>query len=174
MADLNPSRDPDLLHYSVDRDLGYPAEPLFAIAADVERYPEFLPGWKAVRRRDIAADEYATDQMLAFGPVRERFTSMTQLERPHRIRVVSHSRTFRHFEVNWRFVPLGDTRCRVHLDAHMGFKSKAMRLLVGKVLGGQLNDILTAFERRARDCLGAAALDRGDGQPVERPPAPRS
>lgn len=167
LAELKPTRDPDFLHYSVDRDLAYPAAALFDIAADVERYPEFLPAWKAVRTRRIDAEEYVTDQMLAFGPIRERFESRTHMERPHGIQVISHSRTFRHFEVNWRFIPLDDSSCRVHLDAHIAFKIRQMKLLVGSVLGKQLGDILTAFERRAHALLTTPGVDRRAGLPLE-------
>ncbi|MFW5833794.1 MAG: type II toxin-antitoxin system RatA family toxin [Pseudomonadota bacterium] len=168
MTELHPTTDPDFLHYSVDRDLPYACETLFDIAADVERYPEFLPGWKAVRTRRIDADEYLTDQMLAFGPIRERFTSQTHMERPTSIRVVSHSRTFRHFEVNWRFIPLADHACRVHLDARLAFKIRQMKLVVGNLLGRQLNDIMAAFERRAATLLAAQGVDPGAGLPLER------
>lgn len=157
MADQDPTRNPDFLHYTVERDLPYPCDSLFEIAADVERYPEFLPGWKAVRTKPDAEADYATEQMLAFGPVRERFTSKTYLDRPSRIRVVSHSRTFKHFQVNWRFDGLDDAKCRVHLDAHLGFKSRYMKGLVGRMLGKRLDEILTAFERRAGDLLGRGA-----------------
>jgi coenzyme Q-binding protein COQ10 len=167
VADQDPTRHPDFLHYTVDRDLAYRCEALFEIAADVERYPEFLPGWKAVRTRPDDEADYATDQMLAFGPVRERFTSKTYLDRPHRIRVVSQSRTFRHFEVNWRFAPRDDAKCRVHLDAHMGFKSRYMKGIVGRMLGSRLDEILTAFESRAVVLLGRPGVDRPDEEPLE-------
>jgi coenzyme Q-binding protein COQ10 len=162
VADQDPTRNPDFLHYTVERDLAYPCASLFEIAEDVERYPEFLPGWKAVRTKPDTEADYATDQMLAFGPVRERFTSKTYLDRPHRIRVVSQSRTFRHFEVNWRFGGLDDAKCRVHLDAHMGFKSRYVKGIVGKMLGKRLDEILSAFEGRAAVMLGRPGVDRGD------------
>ena len=168
MTEQDPTRNPDFLHYTVDRDLAWPCAPLFEIAADVERYPEFLPGWKAVRTKPDDQADYATDQMLAFGPVRERFTSKTYLERPHRIRVISQSRTFRHFEVNWRFAGLDDAKCRVHLDAHMGFKSRYMKGIVGKMLGRRLDEILVAFERRAAALLGAPGVDPAGAEPLER------
>ena len=81
--------NPDVLHYAVDRLLPYPCAPLFAIAADVGRYPEFLPGWVAVRTKSLTEHDYRTDQLLAFGPIRERFDSETHLEPPHLIKVVS-------------------------------------------------------------------------------------
>ena len=37
--------------YTYTATLPYPAEALFDLVADVERYPEFLPFWVAVRIR---------------------------------------------------------------------------------------------------------------------------
>ncbi|MEO1093118.1 MAG: type II toxin-antitoxin system RatA family toxin [Pseudomonadota bacterium] len=157
--------DPTYMHYAIDRVLPYPAAPLFAIAADVKRYPEFLPGWVAVRTKSAGVDDYETDQLLAFGPIRERFDSKTHLEPPHTIRVVSTSRTFRHFEVNWRFDELDETRCRVHLDTHVGFRSRVVKKVVGLILPRTVDDVLHAFEDRAHALVGESGVDRGDAGP---------
>lgn len=154
MVAHDPTTDPDFVHYSVDRVLPYASAPLFAIAADVARYPEFLPGWVAVRTRAVGTDDYETDQLLAFGPIRERFDSKTHLEPPHRIRVVSTSRTFKHFEVNWRFDQLDDATCRVHLDSHVGFKSRYVKKAVSLILPRTVDDVLKAFEQRAHALIG--------------------
>lgn len=157
----DPRQDPEFLHYAIDRILPHACEPLFDIAADVEKYPEFLPGWVAVRTRRTDTAVYETDQVLKFGPIRERFESKTHMERPHRIRVVSHSRTFKHFEVNWRFEPLEQGGCRVHLDSHVGFKSRYVKKVVGVIFPRTVDDVLAAFERRADELARKSALDRG-------------
>jgi coenzyme Q-binding protein COQ10 len=41
--------------YEADRVLDYPPEQLFELAADVERYPEYLPWWVAARVRKRGA-----------------------------------------------------------------------------------------------------------------------
>ncbi len=174
MPAFDPKQDPDFLHYAVDRVLPHPADPLFDIAADVASYPEFLPGWVAVRTRKVSGDDYETDQLLKFGPIRERFESRTHLERPHCIRVVSHSRTFKHFEVNWRFDPLPDATCRVHLDSHVGFNSRYVKKAVGLIFPKTVDGVLAAFERRARERIGQSAVDHagaasreGDGETAQ-------
>ncbi len=160
MAASDPTQNPDYLHFAVDRVLPYRCDPLFAIAADVTRYPEFLPGWVAVRTKSVAADDYETDQLLAFGPIRERFDSKTHLDPPHQIRVVSTSRTFKHFEVNWRFDPLSDATCRVHLDTHVGFNSRYVKKAVGLILPKQVDGVLKAFEQRAHDFARPSSADQ--------------
>ena len=53
---------------TIERILPFRPEQLFEIASDVERYPEFVPGWIAVRVRDRHAGGYCTDQILGLGP----------------------------------------------------------------------------------------------------------
>lgn len=164
----DPTQDPDFLHYAIDRNLLHPCETLFDIAADVEKYPEFLPGWVAVRTRRTGSAVYETDQVLKFGPIRERFESKTYMEPPQRIRVVSHSRTFKHFEVNWRFEPLDDGGCCVHLDSHVGFKSRYVKKVVGVIFPRTVDDVLAAFERRADEIARKSGLDRGGDGSLDR------
>ena len=111
------------------RELSFEPEQLFDLAANVERYPEFLPGWVAARVRKREANVYYTDQIVGFGMVRERFASMTVLQRPERIDVTSTDRLFRDFRLTWHFDPLPVSGCRVALSVEL-------ELLVALVLDG--------------------------------------
>ena len=72
-----------------ERLLPYTAEQLFDLAADVERYPEYLPWWIAARIRKREANVYYTHQVLGLGPIRVSFGSKTVLQPPTRIDVTS-------------------------------------------------------------------------------------
>jgi coenzyme Q-binding protein COQ10 len=124
-------------------------EPLFDLAADVERYPEFLRGWLAARivRRD--ADVYYTDQILGLGPLRVRFGSKTVLDRPQRIHVTSAEPPFRRFELTWMFEPLPDGSCRVRLDARVELRVPLLQRVVDQLLPRAIAGIADAFEARA-------------------------
>ena len=50
--------------------LPYSPEQLFDLAADVERYPEFLPWWVAARVRKREGNVYYTDQIIAIAMIR--------------------------------------------------------------------------------------------------------
>jgi len=56
-----------MLTQSVERLLPYSRARLFDLAADVERYPEFLRWWISARIRRRQTDVYYTDQVVAFG-----------------------------------------------------------------------------------------------------------
>ena len=142
--------------HSVERVLPYTAGRLFDIAADVERYPEFMPGWVAVRVRDRDARSYRTDQVVGFGPLRARFESRTTLHRPYRIDIVSRQRLFRRFELTWRFDACDGDRCRVRLEADLEFRTRTARAAFELFLSRSLDGIVEAFAYRAKSLYGEA------------------
>ena len=144
---------------SVERRLPYSAESLFDLAADVERYPDFLRWWISARIRKREAEVYYTDQILGLGPVRVSFGSKTVLRRPERIDVTSDEPPFTRFRLSWTFEPLpGDSGCRVRLTAELDFSSHLFQRLVDHVLPATIEEIIVSFERRARQLNADRAL----------------
>ncbi len=129
---------------------GFRPGPMFDLAADVERYPEFLPWWVAARvlRRD--GKIYYTDQILGLGPLHVRFVSKAVLQRPRRIDVTSDKPPFRRFELSWIFEPIADAGCRVSVVATLALRSRLLQRVVDQLLPAAVDGIITAFEARAR------------------------
>jgi coenzyme Q-binding protein COQ10 len=144
-----------VLSQRVERLLPYRAEEPFDLAADVERYPQFLRWWIAARVRERQANAYATDQVLGLGPLRVRFGSRTVLCRPQRIEVTSDEPPFRQFRLVWTFAPQSGPGCRVSLAADIEFCSRVLQRVVGRVLPAAVADIIAAFETRAHQLYGA-------------------
>lgn len=134
--------------------LPYMPEQLFDLAADVERYPEFLPWWIAARVRKREVNVYYTDQVVGFGLVRERFGSKTVLQRPERIDVISTDRMFRKFHLTWVFEPLPVNGCQVALSVDLELRSKLIRSLFGRAIIRTVGSIMSAFEARAHRLYG--------------------
>ncbi len=143
--------------HEVHRVLPYPPEQLFDIAADVERYPEFLPWWIAARVRDRHGEVYDTDQVVGLGVFRQRFTSKTVLRRPERIEVTSKERRFSRFELAWAFDPLPEGSCRVSPTVDLELRSWFLQALLSRTLAGAVEDIVSAFEERAGRLSGSPA-----------------
>jgi coenzyme Q-binding protein COQ10 len=139
----------------VSRLLPHRPEQLFDIAADVERYPEFLPWWLSatIRRREV--DVYYTDQVVGSGPIRERFSTRTVLRRPREIEVTSIDGPFEIFHLTWRFRPLQNEQCEVSLAGEIELRGLLLRNAFGWAIGGSADSILSAFEDRARRLCGA-------------------
>ena len=149
--------------HEVDCTLAYGPEPLFDLAADVERYPEFVPGWVAARVRKRADNLYGTDQIVGFGPIRQQFSSTTTLRRPERIDVTSNDRAFKHFHMTWLFKPLDGGNCRVTLIVEIDFRSPIVDALFRQAIGHMTGAIVTAFEARARQ-LQTSSDRKGPGE----------
>jgi coenzyme Q-binding protein COQ10 len=139
-----------MLSETIERELPYSPEQLFDIAADVERYPEFLRWWMAARVRDRQAKGYCTDQVLGLGPVRINFASQTRLDRPQLIEVLSNDPAFRHFNICWLFEPRPDANCRVRLSVNLELRSRLLQRILEQVASDTASDMMSAFEARAR------------------------
>ncbi|MGC2854019.1 type II toxin-antitoxin system RatA family toxin [Novispirillum sp. DQ9] len=142
---------------TVTREVYYSPQHMFDLVADVERYPEFLPTWQAVRVRNRRDDGYDTDQVVRLGPVRHTFTTHTALERPGLIRVVSTQAPFRVFELHWNFNVADDGGCRISLDARFELRYRALSALGALLSRDSVDRMITSFEDRARDLYGPPA-----------------
>jgi coenzyme Q-binding protein COQ10 len=138
-----------MLSQRVERLLPYSPPRLFDLAADVERYPEFLRWWISARIRERGEGVYYTDQVLGLGPIRVSFGSRTVLSRPERIDVTSAEPPFRQFHLSWGFKPHRRNRCRVSLIAALEFRSPVLERLASWVLPASIAETITAFEERA-------------------------
>ena len=84
--------------HAEQRVLPYTPEQLFALVADIERYPEFLPWCIGARIRERSADLIVADLIIGFRMFRERFTSRVELDPPRRIDVTYAEGPFRYLE----------------------------------------------------------------------------
>ena len=92
------------------RVLSYTPEQLFALVADIERYPEFLPWCLAARVKERRADLIVADLVIGFRMFRERFTSRVALDPPRRIDVTYAEGPFRRLTNRWVFEPVPISR----------------------------------------------------------------
>lgn len=152
-----------MLSERVERLLPYSPERLFDLAADVERYPDFLRWWIAARIQKREVGVYYTHQVLGLGPIRVSFGSKTMLRRPERIDVISDEPPFRQFRLSWIFESRPGRRCRVGLAAECQFRSYLLERLVDRVLPAAIADTMVAFETRARQLYGHADPARSPG-----------
>lgn len=139
-----------MMSRKIERFLPFSAEQLFDLAADVERYPEFLRWWIAARIVKRSANTYYTDQVLGLGPISIKFTSKTMLHRPGRIDVTSVDLPFRQFALSWMFEPRPGG-CRVSLVVELELRSHLLQHIVDRVLPTAIGDIIVAFETRASE-----------------------
>ena len=147
-----------MLSTALERWLPYSAEQLFDLAADIERYPQFLRWWKRASVRECNGERCRVDNAVALGPISMQFRTQASLLRPRRIEVTSDDAPFRRFRLSWEFQPQVEGGCRVILDVELELRSLLLQGLVERVLRSVMAEILAAFEVRARELYGALVL----------------
>ena len=135
--------------------LRYTPEQMFALVADVRRYPEFLP-W-CVAARVISQDETAlvADLTIGFKLFRETFRSQVTLDRPGHVHVRYLYGPFKYLNNHWRFTatPQG-TELDFFVDFE--FRSPLLPAVIGTVFNEAVRLMVRAFERRAMQLYGRA------------------
>jgi coenzyme Q-binding protein COQ10 len=150
--------------HAEQRIVPYTPEQMYALVADIERYPEFLPWCVAARIRERRADFVSADLVIGFKVFRERFTSNVTLDPPDRIDVTYAEGPFRYLNNHWSFerVPGG---CRIEFFVDFEFKSRVLQKVIEVLFGEAVRRMVAAFDGRARQLYGKPAPD-GAGVPA--------
>lgn len=129
--------------------LPYTPEQMFALVADVERYPEFLPWCVACRiRRKETPTTFTADLQVGFKMVREQFTSRVSLEPSQAIKVTYLNGPFEHLTNEWKFAPApGGAEIDFYLSFE--FRSRILQTLIGVLFEEAVHRMVSAFEVRA-------------------------
>lgn len=131
----------------------YTADLMYAVVADVERYPEFLPWVVALRIKSRAKEgacEIVTAEMVVgYRALRERYTSRVMLDASARaIDVVAIEGPFHCLENHWRFTPENDG-AKVDFRVVFEFSSRLLQMAAGSAFENVLMKMTDAFELRA-------------------------
>ena len=143
------------------RHVAHSAEEMFALVADVERYPEFVPFCErlAVRGRNSEGgrEVLVADMTVGYKLVRETFTSKVTLDRPAlEIRADYLDGPFRTMENSWSFQPLDAGHSEIRFSIAYEFKSRTLAMLMGAVFDRAFRRFAQAFEARADEVYGSA------------------
>lgn len=138
------------------RILPYTRDQMFAMVADVGRYPEFLPWVSAMRVRKDSDTETLADMIVGFKGLRETFTSHVRKQRPTEIVVDYIDGPLKYLRNEWRFRadPAG---CAVDFSVDFAFKNRVFEMLAGQVFGLALRRMIGAFEERAKVLYGVGS-----------------
>lgn len=146
--------------FNTVRRVAFTPEQMFAVVADIERYPEFLPlveGLTVLERSETPEGRELTATMtVGYGAITERFTTRVELlPKTGEVRVRHLDGPFSHLENDWRFVA-AEGGTDVHFTIDYAFRSTMLSLIVGAAFEKAVKSYTEAFEARARTLYGAA------------------
>jgi coenzyme Q-binding protein COQ10 len=139
---------------SAVRELPFAREQVYDIAADVERYPEFLPWWICAHVTSRDAQGCHVNQVLGFGPLRLPFATTAIFRRPERIDVSSSDPPFRQYRLSLQFDAPSAGACRLSVASTVELESAVMQRIADRLLPRSIDQIVLAFSARARSVYG--------------------
>ncbi len=132
----------------------YAASKMYALVADVEKYPGFLPWCRDAHIREPGEDSVEASLEIGRGPIRKTFTTRNVMTRDSRIDIKLIDGPFKHLQGCWQFVTLDGAGCRIVLDLEFELSNAVLRRTLGPLFSEFANTMVDAFCRRAKELYG--------------------
>ena len=132
----------------------FSARQMFALVAQVERYPEFMPscgGAVVTERSDHGMRASIT---IALAGIRQTFTTQNQHDYPHKIDLKLVDGPFSELTGEWVFSPLAQDACKVLFTLNYAFSSRTLEALVGPIFNRIASSFIDSFTQRAQAMYG--------------------
>ncbi|MER8709102.1 type II toxin-antitoxin system RatA family toxin [Mesorhizobium sp. M1088] len=135
-------------------------EQMFALVADIESYPQFLPLCEALTVRSRKERNGRTlliaDMSIGYKAIRETFTTQVLLKPDENAIDVKYiDGPFKYLSNVWRFDPADGGGCNVCFFIDYEFKSRILGALMGTMFDRAFRMFSEAFEKRAEIIYGA-------------------
>lgn len=145
--------------YEIKHPVAHSADEMYALVAQVEEYPKFLPlveALKIKRREQVDRTEVLIATMtVGYKLVRESFTTKVVLDSTARTIFVEYlDGPFSHLENRWHFIPRSDGGADVDFYIAYSFRSRMFERLVGGLFDRAVQKYTDAFEERADAVYG--------------------
>jgi coenzyme Q-binding protein COQ10 len=130
------------------------AQDMFALVADVEKYPRFVPLCEAlkVKKREERDGKkiILADMTVAYSVFRDTFTSRVTMDETELTITVDYiTGPFSSLVNRWKFLAVTPTSCEVEFFIAWEMKSRTLSLVVGTVFERAFLKFADAFEARA-------------------------
>ncbi len=131
---------------------------MYALVADVENYPKFLP-WTAaarIRSTEEKGDHQVmlADLVISFKVFRETFGSRVTLwPVTQKIDTAYIDGPFKHMDSSWMFRDV-EGGCEVSFDVDFEFRNRLLQGAANMFFGEAMSRVVRSFERRAKELYG--------------------
>ncbi|MES2489559.1 MAG: type II toxin-antitoxin system RatA family toxin [Pseudomonadota bacterium] len=136
--------------------LTFSADELYRLVADIESYPQFLPG--CVSAKVESADETLVRARVGFRVkgLSDSFATENRMEQGTRIHMKLLEGPFKQLSGVWEFQPLAERACKVTLKISLEFGSRIMEGTLAPLINSAIGSVMDAFKQRAEVVYGKA------------------
>lgn len=146
--------------HTEQRILPYTPAQMYALVADIEKYPEFLPWCNMARILSREQGAFTGELSICFKHICQSYVSHVAIFPPENehgkamIRVTQIRGPFQQLENRWVFSPAVEGACVVDFYLKFTFKSKILDKIIGLLFHKATKKMVEAFEERAAKLYG--------------------
>ncbi|MGB3832772.1 MAG: type II toxin-antitoxin system RatA family toxin [Mesorhizobium sp.] len=146
--------------FEATRRVAHTPDEMFALVADIEKYPQFLPLCEALSIRSRKERDGRTvliaDMTVGYKAIRETFTTQVLLKPDEKVIDVKYiDGPFKYLTNEWAFEPASDG-CFVRFFIDYEFKSRILGVMMGSMFDRAFRMFSEAFEKRADAVYGSS------------------
>ena len=137
--------------------LWHGASEMFALVADVSRYPEFLPWCNEGAVLEEQGEVVVARVGMSISGIRKSFTTRNTHDEGRSIKLELVDGPFSQLDGTWEFIPLGGPEqkaCKILFTLNYAFSSRTLESLVGPVFDKIAGSLVDAFVKRADQVYG--------------------
>jgi ribosome-associated toxin RatA of RatAB toxin-antitoxin module len=130
---------------------------MYALITDVESYPGFLPWCTHAHVESRTEREIVATLGVRRGPLHAEFTTRTEMEPEHHIRIHLIRGPFRTLEGEWQLTPIGadgNSGTRVEFTMRFAFANRLSGMVFEPLFEETAASLVDAFVARARSIDG--------------------
>jgi ribosome-associated toxin RatA of RatAB toxin-antitoxin module len=133
--------------------LRFRAADMHQLVADIEAYPEFLPGCVSARIEQADAEWVRARLGFRVKGLSDSFSTENRNEPlpdgASRIHMRLLDGPFRQLSGVWEFQPLADDACKVSLSLSLDFGNRLLESTLGPMIDRAVRGVMDAFRQRA-------------------------
>ena len=135
--------------------IGHSAAKMYALVADVEAYPQFLPWCSGAELKILDTHKAVATLHINYHGLRQNFTTENHMDVGALIEMKLVNGPFKHLDGFWRFAPLAAQACKVEFRLSYELSGKLMEKMAGPVFNHIANTFVEVVVKRAVTLYGS-------------------
>jgi ribosome-associated toxin RatA of RatAB toxin-antitoxin module len=127
---------------------------MFELVDRVEDYPQFLPWCGGAEVIDRTLTRTAATLHINYHGIKSHFSTDNVKEAPHVMHITLTDGPLKHMDGQWRFLPLGETACKIEFRLHYEFSNRLLEKVLGSVFSHITETFVESFVKRAQKVYG--------------------
>lgn len=122
---------------------------MFNLVDRVEDYPQFLPWCGGTTLIERTETKTTARIDINYHGLKTHFATENTNEPPYKIDIALCEGPFNRLEGGWRFIPLGESACKIEFRLCYEFSNRLLEAALGSVFGHIAESFIESFVKRA-------------------------